>query len=943
MADEFTDFVEKVKAANPLSQVMEESGAEYRLAHKRGKFLRGETHNSLVVQADEGWYVWNSRGERGDVFNWLERRQHMDFMSALQYLADRAKIPMPKKMTHGTPETRAAARLTADVFGIAQRVMAGWLRASAAALDYVRGRGWTDETINHAGLGYTGGNQDELRGELRMYGIDLECPQAVAVLGYRGDVAAWGRKYGTDIQENWLGWGMIPGLVSKTRLVYPHIVGGRTVYMTARNILGAEINQEGREVKSWNMPVVLAGGQRQVFYNHEYGKRVEECVVVEGQADAVTLGQWGIAATALAGTGWQDHAELLGELRKRHKTIYLMMDNDAAGQRALVGDNQDWPLERVVGPMARVLLLGGGRGARGEGTGNGSGPKDANDWLKLFVQNGISEEEQRERVRTALDESRPMVITMADWAGRTQGAAQDDAYRRVFEAISRMDKLMAARHRDGLRRALGLEVREYNQMLSAARGEAVKETDEAAGEVVETLGGAIGGWLLEYLYDETNGEALLAWRDPQGRVDVGKVVEIDGVRYGAKTPNSMIRQKGVIFPSKLGALKSTRELVAIVESFIHKYYLLDDRFFGRMAAYYVLLTWLYDAFSAIPYLRATGDYGSGKSELMKRIGHICYRLMITGGAGSSASLFRALDEYKGTAFMDEMDLSDGGDMTGDLIKILNMGAMRGNPIWRLNETTKPDGTRDYEPTAYSIFGPKLIAMRKDFKDQAVTSRCLTIKLMGKDPLELKARGVKLHTDNEFFEQAAAIRNLLVRWRLAKWQPEIVLGEDLMDLEVPARLNQVTMPLKAIAMDDPELMKDIITFVRSLNDELVLERSMGLDARVMDALVAIREDPKYKGFLSEGIVDGYGDCYYTATKHITGVVNGIIDEMNVDEGDDDETKKKKSRGTTSHTVGRIVRHELQLPTRRRNLGYIVIYDDLKMDVLKIRYGLKRREA
>ena len=48
------------------------------------------------------------------------------------------------------------------------------------------------------------------------------------------------------------------------------------------------------------------------------------------------------------------------------------------------------------------------------------------------------------------------------------------------------------------------------------------------------------------------------------------------------------------------------------------------------------------------------------------------------------------------------------------------------------------------------------------------------------------------------------------------------------------------------------------------------------------------------------------------------------------------------GTTAQTVGKIARKSLQLPAKRLNKGYIVIYDDEKMRVLKIRYGLTTPE-
>jgi hypothetical protein len=914
MAD---DFIELIKRANRIEDVI---GEMEPLAHKRGRYINGKDHDSLVIDTQEQYYVWNSKNESGDVFSWLEKRKGWDFKTAAEWLARRAKLPTPEWGQQDNA-TRIANRAKEDALTIAARWMVKKLRDTPAAVDYCHGRGWSDETIQKAGIGYWGGSaadRKDLEGDFDLNGIDRENPGRKAVLG------------------------IPPGM-----LVYPHVMGGRVRYLSCRGIT---------EKKHYNLPVDLAGS-RQVFFNHIPGD--DSLVIVEGQADAITFGQWGFHTVAMAGTAWKDHGGLLKEWEKRYKQIYLAMDADEAGKNALLGKEKDWPLERALGPMVRVLMYSvvddpfpvdeiSSPAAR-----NDNEVKDANDLLKYWSAEGLKHEDQVKQIQRLRAVATPMVIWMAKWAGGLQGAEQDEAFIRVMEAVTRLDGVILAKYRQPICDAMKIGVREFNNMLKSAKGLS-GEDGEAPIDIVETLGGWIGepmegepkrGWLVDYIWDEDEDKAQLVYRDPSGKIGVEDHLDINGVRYIPKSVNSLVRNKGILFPSKLGQLHSTRELVATVEAFINQHYLLDDRFFGRLAAYYVMLTWLYDCFNAIPYLRAMGDYGSGKSQLMMRIGHVCYRTMSTGGAGTAASLFRALEEYRGTAFMDEMDLQDGGDMANDLIKILNLGAMKGSPVWRLDANVLADGTKNYEVAAYDIFGPKLIAMRKDFRDQAVSSRCLTIKLMGKEPIELKNRGIKLHLDEAFYKQALNIRNLLLRWRLEKWKPEIEVSEDLMDIEVPARLNQVTMPIKAIAKDDPELMNDIVIFVRSLNEELILERSMGLDARVVEALVGIKENAKYQEFLLHGNLLGSGDVDYALAKNVALVANLMMDDMNVSEdegndgGDDGKDKKRrKKEEIRSQTVSRIVRVTLQMKVHRTNKGFAVILDEEKLAVLKVKYGL-----
>jgi len=564
--------------------------------------------------------------------------------------------------------------------------------------------------------------------------------------------------------------------------------------------------------------------------------------------------------------------------------------------------------------------------------------KDANDLLKAWVREGAPAEVQVERVRQMLASSPTLVEEAARWAGGREGADRDQAIHVVFGLVGGMDRMEKAYYRGRLANALGVGLREFNDLAKAAVTADVER--EAR---VTTLGGFYNGWLVEYVFDGRDERARLAWRDADGKVGIGEQVEIEGVTYVPRDVNGFVRDGGVIFASDLGQLKSTRELVAIIETFINQHYLLENKYLGKIISYYVLMTWVYDAFNALPYLRAMGEAGSGKSELMRRIGYLCYRTMMASGANTAASFFRATEMYRGTVFIDEADLHDGGDMSNDLVKFLNLGAMKGNPIWRLEEAIDMDGKKTFEPATFSTFCPKLIAMRKDFKDDAVGSRSLTIKLMPREPVELKARGIRLYIDDEFRAKAEKIRNLLLRWRFAHWEVEIPVTEELMDLDISSRLNQVTMPLKALAKDDEELQGEIVRFLRAYNMEIVLSRSMTIAARVVEAIWKIYTYPDLrKRFLWTGTE---GD-EYMLIGDVRTIANEIMDEMNKTVGDDEEDGeekvivRRKKDELSARGVGSIIRNELQLHVgARRGNGFPVAFDRLKLEALAKRYGVE----
>lgn len=580
--------------------------------------------------------------------------------------------------------------------------------------------------------------------------------------------------------------------------------------------------------------------------------------------------------------------------------------------------------------------------------------KDANDLMKVLNAEGMSREDQILRVRELLAAATTMVELMAKWAGGLQGAERDAANKIVFKVVAKLDPLAKASYRQRIVDALGIGLRDFEQMWKALAGKDGKE--EKPEDIIAIFGdwipiesqvGEKKGWLLDYIYDPEKGGAKLAYRDPDGKVGVADWLDIGGKRYVPKQPGKFVKDGGVLFASQLGLLKETRELVAIVESFILEHYLLENQYIGKIIAYYVMMTWLYDCFNALPYLRAVGEAGAGKSELMKRIGHLCYRLMTASGANTPASFFRATEMYRGTVFIDEADLYDGGDMSNELVKFLNLGAMRGTPIWRLEETITENGT-SYEVATFDTFCPKLIAMRREFKDDAVASRSLTLKLMPREPIELKRAGVKLYIDETFRKRARGIRNLLLRWRLELWKEEIEVNEDeFMDLEISSRLNQVTMPLKAISAADTELQKEITDFLRLYNRELVLTKSMSLEARVVEAMWKIYRYKDLRFMLVKKENDGKE---YMIIGDINRKANEIMDEMNeagdeeAEEGEgEDKKKKKKSEVMKSRKCGSIIRNTLQLEVgERKGLGYPVYWDQLKMEALAKRYGVKWEE-
>ena len=178
---------------------------------KTGKHLRGlcPFHNeqtpSFFVFPDSQRYKCFGCGTSGDLFDFVMQREGWDMDTALRELAAQAGVVLSPQsaeekrrlLLQREKETvfAVAAEYFHQALGLARGEQA---ETGSPGLDYARQRRFTDETLRAAGVGFFGKAWSDLREALRTAGVDLECPAAVALVGYRGDVRAWGEQYGIE-------------------------------------------------------------------------------------------------------------------------------------------------------------------------------------------------------------------------------------------------------------------------------------------------------------------------------------------------------------------------------------------------------------------------------------------------------------------------------------------------------------------------------------------------------------------------------------------------------------------------------------------------------------------------------------------------------------------------------------------------------------------------
>jgi hypothetical protein len=241
-------------------------------------------------------------------------------------------------------------------------------------------------------------------------------------------------------------------------------------------------------------------------------------------------------------------------------------------------------------------------------------------------------------------------------------------------------------------------------------------------------------------------------------------------------------------------------------------------------SHYVLLTWVYDRFNELPYLRLRGDFGSGKTRFLLVVGSICNKPIFASGASTVSPIFHMLDAFAGTLLIDEADFRFT-DEKAQIVKILNNGNARGFPVLR----TESKNGHEFSPRAFNVFGPKLVAMRGQFEDPALESRFVTER---SDRRQLRA-DIPINLPAVQREEALALRNQLLMFRFRNqgghYDPEFATSTPL-----EPRLRQIFGPLAAM-IDDAETRSDLRRFAGASNAALLNERSATLEADVLAVL------------------------------------------------------------------------------------------------------------
>ena len=541
-------------------------------------------------------------------------------------------------------------------------------------------------------------------------------------------------------------------------------------------------------------------------------------------------------------------------------------------------------------------------------------PKDANDLLVEWTEAKIPAGEQAQKAQELLTAAKPFILYWADEINAIENLGEkQEAIKEFFtQGIVKLDEQTRAGYTDLVCDVLEISKGEWNDRLKVLNGKLKKggkEGDE--GEPIQHA----GGWVLDHYlgleYAPELQKTFFAVRFPDGHIeDRLERVEILGRKFVPLYPNSTIRKNVILLPSEMTELRTEEELLLAIKAHNQKYFDFGaDRTLEQLCMIYPLFTYMASAFRTVAYIRALGDYGTGKSRLLKTMGPLCYQPIMTNAGSSAAAIMRILDLYRNsTLVLDEADFKDSSEATM-IAKILNGGNEKGQAILRAE---KDASAARFDVEAYEVYGPKIIGMRKDFGDQAIASRCLTTEMM---PIQPHPRiPLDLPPVEAYEAECRRLRNALFTWMMHNIEKDQQVDLGSVDRSIDPRTAQVTMSLMTV-MKSEEGRAMVMEYLQAVTEERKGDRYETFTARVLEGLILAWAWGPVSDYVEDGL--------RVYLKDIALATNMVVDEQNrvmgdLDESDDDEGGKKNYK-MSSRKITPVFKKYLNIKTVRATSG------------------------
>ena len=305
-------FIDDLLARTDIVEVV---GSRVQLKRKGREYsapcpFHDERTPSFYVSPAKQFYHCFGCGAHGTAISFLMNYDRLEFLDAVEELARRAGIEVPKETRQNNQDSDLRDQYAA--LEAAAKLFQRQLAESPRALAYLEGRGVDDDNRARFGIGYAADGFSTLKDAL---GND---ERRLRLLDRTGMLSKNERGHVYD--------------KFRDRIMFPiHDRRGRVI------AFGGRVLDKDASPKYLNSPETPLFHKGRELYGlwqaRQANQKLERLIVVEGYMDVVALFQHGVSqAVATLGTATTaDHAELLF---RNAPDVYFCFDGDAAGRRA---------------------------------------------------------------------------------------------------------------------------------------------------------------------------------------------------------------------------------------------------------------------------------------------------------------------------------------------------------------------------------------------------------------------------------------------------------------------------------------------------------------------------------------------------------------------------------------------------------------------------------
>ena len=328
------DIIDEVRSANDIVDLI----GSYVTLKKAGSNYVGlcPFHNektpSFSVSGRKQMYYCFGCGKGGNIYTFLQEYENITFVESVQMLADRAGITLPERTA--SPAENKKRQLKEVIFEINAKACGFYHKylldeRGKRGLEYLKGRGLSDEIIRKFGLGYAGQSSGNLYRYLKSLNYNDEVLKQSGLFGYDDK--------GNPYDKFW------------NRVMFPIVDKRNHVIGFGGRVLG------DAKPKYLNSPETVVFDKSRNLYgiNYIHGKIDDGLILCEGYMDVISFFQNGVdnAVAALGTSFTEGHASLIKRMTDK---VYICFDSDEAGQKAAM---RAIPILKNAGVSTKVISL----------------------------------------------------------------------------------------------------------------------------------------------------------------------------------------------------------------------------------------------------------------------------------------------------------------------------------------------------------------------------------------------------------------------------------------------------------------------------------------------------------------------------------------------------------------------------------------------------------